>query len=491
MSNTTNNTVSASALFQKVISQVSDPSIQWMGFRQVREVTKQYYVRDGKPEANDHNDTHGVMVEVLVDGQFGYASTARITEEGLHHAILQAKTQAKTAALFSVFKFTEAQRPKNTSHYQSTSAKPLSSMSAADLYSEMVKISNKLKVSDKIVKTASFVRTVETDVFFVSSNGSNASQKFSLITSDFEATAKNGNIVQTRTDSGLRGRSHQGGWEFFLTDNLWNRVNTVAEQAIELAFDSIQCPSDQRDLILKPDQMMLQIHESIGHPLEIDRILGDERNYAGWSFVNKEDFGKLQYGSTLMNVTFDPTPKTEFASYAFDDTGAPATREFLIKNGLLVRGLGGIESQARSKLDGVANMRASSWNRPPIDRMANINLEPGASSLEDMIGGVKAGVIMESNRSWSIDDFRNKFQFGCEYGKLIENGKLTKTVRNPNYRGITVPFWTHLKKVGDASTTQEYGTPYCGKGEPNQVIRVGHASPVCLFELIEVFGGAE
>ena len=135
-------------------------------------------------------------------------------------------------------------------------------------------------------------------------------------------------------------------------------------------------------------------------------------------------------------------------------------------------------------------MRASSWNRAPIDRMANINLEPGKTSLEDMIGSVKRGVILESNRSWSIDDFRNKFQFGCEYGKLIEDGKVTQTVRNPNYRGITVPFWNNLKRVGDGSSFKAYGTPYCGKGEPNQIIRVGHASPVCLFEKIEVFGGA-
>ncbi len=325
----------------------------------------------------------------------------------------------------------------------------------------------------------------------MSSNGSNSSQKLSLITHDFEATAKNGNIVQSRTDSGMRGSCHQGGWEFFQKDDLWNRVQTVAEQSIELAFDSIECPSDTRDLILKPDQMMLQIHESIGHPLEMDRILGDERNYAGWSFVNQNDFGKLQYGSKIMNVTFDPTPKSEFASYAFDDTGTPATREFLIKDGLLVRGLGGIESQERSKLAGVANMRASSWNRAPIDRMANINLEAGTSSFDEMVSSVKTGVMMEANRSWSIDDFRNKFQFGCEYGKLIEDGKFTKTVRNANYRGITVPFWTQLKMVGNASTLGEYGTPNCGKGEPNQVIRVGHSSPICLFEQIEVFGGAE
>jgi predicted Zn-dependent protease len=237
--------------------------------------------------------------------------------------------------------------------------------------------------------------------------------------------------------------------------------------------------------------MMLQIHESIGHPLELDRILGDERNYAGWSFVKTEDFGKLQYGSAVMNVTFDPTVPGEFASYAFDDNGNPAKREFLIQGGLLKRALGGLESQARSGIPGVANSRASSWNRAPIDRMANINLEPGSHSLAAMIASVERGVLMQSNRSWSIDDFRNKFQFGCEYAQRIENGKITRTLRNPNYRGVTVPFWKSLAKVGDRSTMGMYGTPNCGKGEPNQSIRVGHSSPACLFENIEVFGGAE
>lgn len=155
-----------------------------------------------------------------------------------------------------------------------------------------------------------------------------------------------------------------------------------------------------------------------------------------------------------------------------------------------MRGLGGLESEARSGLLGVANARACSWNRPPIDRMANLNLEPGTTSFNEMIGSIEQGVLMSSNRSWSIDDFRNKFQFGCEWGRLIQNGKLTQVVRNPGYRGITVPFWRKLKQLGDRSTFDVYGTPYCGKGEPNQVIRVGHASPVCHFEKIEVFGGA-
>jgi predicted Zn-dependent protease len=235
--------------------------------------------------------------------------------------------------------------------------------------------------------------------------------------------------------------------------------------------------------------MILQIHESIGHPCELDRILGDERNFAGSTFVQLSDIGNFRYGSEIMNVTFDPGVPGEAASYAFDDTGAPAKREYLIKDGVLVRALGGLESQSRSGKPGVACQRSDGWSRAPIDRMANLNLEPGRDAFEDIIASIEHGVYMEANRSWSIDDFRNKFQFGCEYGKLIEDGRITRTLRNPNYRGISSNFWRNLFKVGDGSTFRAFGAPNCGKGEPNQVLFVGHASPVCAFRGVEIFGG--
>jgi predicted Zn-dependent protease len=157
---------------------------------------------------------------------------------------------------------------------------------------------------------------------------------------------------------------------------------------------------------------------------------------------------------------------------------------------VLERPLGGTFSQARAGgLAGTANARATSWNRPPIDRMANLNVEPGQLTADEIVGGVERGIFMTTNRSWSIDDSRNKFQFGCEKGQLIENGRLTRVVKNPNYRGISATFWRSLTAVGDASTVEVLGTPFCGKGEPNQVVRVGHASPVCRFAGVDVFGG--
>ena len=461
-----------------------DINADWVGLRKVKEITTYRAVRDGNPQANSRNTDHGVMVEVLADGQFGYYGCNNLNHESIKNAAEKALTQAKESAKNPIYKFTEEARPATKGSFQTSYKKSVDELSAGRLNEIMLKAYNQIKVNDQIVSAHAMAMIIETECNFVSSNGSDVQQNFLMVQSDYSAMANKDDVYQRRSDN----HCVQIGMEEFDEDMVIARAQRVGEQALEL-LDVEDCPTETTNLVLASDQMLLQIHESIGHALEVDRILGDERNYAGWSFVREEDFGKLQYGSKIMNITFDPTVNSQFASYGYDDGGLKAEREFIIKDGLLVKGLGGKESQIRSGVPGVANFRASSWNRAPIDRMANLNLEPGASTFDDIIASVEKGVYMTTNRSWSIDDYRNKFQFGCEYGKLIENGKLTKTVKNPNYRGISNPFWNSLKMVGNQDTFEMYGTPYCGKGEPNQAIRVGHASPVCLFENVEVFGG--
>ncbi|HEY8280587.1 MAG TPA: TldD/PmbA family protein [Bdellovibrionota bacterium] len=456
----------------------------WAGLRYSSETTTYRVVRNDKPEKNSSSLEEGVMAEVLVDGHFGYAATADLSEAGLQRAFDQAVATTKGLSRHKAFAFSAEQRPLAKGEYRSPRQKNLDSTSLAEITDCLLAASKSMKVSGLVVNRAASAVLVQTDIQLFSSSGSAVRQSFDLVHVSCAATAAEGAESQTRTWA----PTGQWGGEIFNRVTFATESERTAKEALEL-LKAENCPTGTMDLILMPDQMMLQIHESIGHPLEIDRILGDERNYAGWSFVKADDFGKLQYGSKLMNVTFDPSFSGEFASYSFDDGGYKATKEFLIEHGRLQRGLGALESQKRSGLKGVANFRSSSWNRAPIDRMANINLEPGTDSLEEMISQVKKGVLMTTNRSWSIDDYRNKFQFGCEHGRLIENGKLGKTVRNPNYRGVTVPFWNALAAVGKRETVGTFGTPYCGKGEPNQIIRVGHSSPPCLFRGVEVFGG--
>ena len=475
-------------LLTEAIASLDLPA-DWVGIRATREESVSRSQRDGKPEGNRRSLQQGAMVEVLVNGQIGYAATNRLTVAGLRQAAELACQQAQAAAPWRIHAFSPEIRPKVLGLYQTFAEKPLKTLTTGHAHELLSRICQGLKVSDQIVQASASISAKEVDTWLVSSSGTQVHQKFSFFTPSFSATAQAGPIVQTRTNNG-RGHAYQAGWEFLeVGDELWASVQRIGEQAVEL-LTAPECPDMTTTLVLAPDQMMLQIHESIGHPLELDRILGDERNYAGGSFVKPEDFGHLQYGSELLNVTFDPTVEQEFASYAFDDTGAVAERQYLIHNGVLQRGLGSHESQARLGVPGVACARATNWDRPPIDRMANINVEPGDRSFGQIIGSIADGVYMEANRSWSIDDQRFKFQFGCEYAQRIRDGKLAETVRNPNYRATTSQFWRSLSQVGDRSTWQVFGTPFCGKGEPNQIIRVGHGAPVCAFNNIEVFGGA-
>lgn len=459
-------------------------SAEWIGLRFVRETTTYRVVRNDHPEANTTTFDEGAMIEVLVDGHFGHAGTADLSPAGLKRALDKAITTTRATSPRKVFPFTVAERPQAKGVFRSPLRRKIDQTGVQEITDCLLAATRAMKISDEIVSRVARAMLIETEISFFSSNGSEARQFFDMIEVNLPATAARGSESQTRTFT----LSGQWGGEIFDRERFAREGARAAREALEL-LNAENCPEGRFDLILAPDQMMLQIHESIGHPLELDRILGDERNYAGWSFVQPSDFGRLRYGSPLMNVTFDPTRAHELASYAFDDGGNPATREFLIKDGLLQRGLGSLESQKRSGLRGVANFRSASWNRAPIDRMANINLEPGSATLEEMIAKVRRGVLMTTNRSWSIDDYRNKFQFGCERGQLIEDGRIVKTVKNPNYRGTTVDFWNRLAAVGRAELMETHGTPYCGKGEPSQVIRVGHAAPPCLFTEVEIFGG--
>ncbi|WP_050738166.1 TldD/PmbA family protein [Methylococcus capsulatus] len=460
----------------------------WIGLRFVEEVSQHRSVRNGKPERNQVHVRRGAMVEAVVEGNLAYAATPDLSHAGLQDAAGRAARLARAGARHAVAAFSPGLRPAVSGAFAGPCAQCFDTLSLEELTARLIAACSRLRVSGDIVETMAEITLTQHSSRYATSSGTDIAQRFHLVSQNFVATAQDGPEIQRRSLNGPVARCLQGGLEVLDFDCIYRECERAGREALEL-LAAEDCPGDTRDLLLAPDQMLLQIHESVGHPLELDRILGDERNYAGWSFVKPEDFGRLQYGSPLMNISFDPTLPGEFACYGFDDGGNRAHREYLIRGGLLLRGLGGLESQARLGLPGVANFRSAGWNRPPIDRMANLNLEPGDSTLDDMIASVERGIYMSANRSWSIDDYRRKFQFGCEYARLIEDGRLTRVVRNPNYRGVTLPFWHSLKKVGSLDTLGIFGTPFCGKGEPHQMIRVGHASPHCLFANVEVFGG--
>ncbi len=464
------------------------PAVDHCSLRIVRERDEHLSVRRGVVQPPRVADDLGAMVTVVEDGGIGYAATSDLSAAGLRRAAGRARDWARRTAGRVVVDFRSVQRPVASGEYESRVREPWDGRPLAEKVDLLSAEAERLAAHDSIVDWEAGLWRSAVETLLVSADGGRVAQRFHYLLPTLSATANRGAETQTRTFGG-HAYCRQGGLEILREVGFFEAAPRIAEQAAELV-SAPDCPSGTMDLVLAPDQMILQIHESIGHPLELDRILGDERNYAGSSFVTPEMFGTYRYGSELLNVVFDPTRPEQLASYAFDDEGQPAIRTYVIHQGILLRPLGGMISQARAGLPGVAGARASSWNRPPIDRMANLNLEPGSARFEDLIAATESGVYMETNCSWSIDDARNKFQFGCEWARLIEKGRLTAVVKKANYRGVSATFWRNLALVGDDATFDVLGTPYCGKGEPNQMMRVGHASPACLFRGVDVFGGA-
>jgi predicted Zn-dependent protease len=461
------------------------PAVDFCSLRYVDERSETIQVRQDVLEPVAVSSDVGVMITVVDEGGMGHAATSDVTEAGLRRAAEQAREWARRARGVGVVDYDRLPMRHPKGDYATPIVTPWGAVPLSDKIDLLREQCRRLKIDDRIVDWEASLWHTETETIYLTTEGGAVRQRFASIVPMLSATANEGSETQTRSLAG-RGRCRQGGFEILAQVGFEDAAPKIAEEAIELLL-APDCPSGVMDVVLAPDQMILQIHESIGHPLELDRILGDERNYAGTSFVTLDMFGQYRYGSDLLNVTYDPTRPEQYASYGFDDDGSEARRAFVIEKGILQRPLGGYTSQRRAGLDGVANARASSWNRPPIDRMANLNLEPGSSTVDEMIGSVENGVYMATNNSWSIDDSRNKFQFGCEYGRRIENGRLGAVVKKPNYRGVSASFWRTLAMVGN--DFEVLGTPYCGKGEPNQMVRVGHASPTCLFRGVDVFGG--
>ena len=463
------------------------PNVDYCSFRFVNKYTNIISATRSVIEPVIISEDDGLMVTVYNNGGCGYGATSNLTDDG----ILKAVKTAQKWAEFSENKLTYmpdlGSLKQQSGSYFTDDEENWSKISTKDKADYLMSVNKSLKSQPTICNWGASIRFNKLETLFIDTNDSYVRQKISYLLPQMVVSAEYKKEIQTRTYGG-HAHARQVGYDFIDSINMTEHAKFLAEEAVELSR-APNCSDKVTDAVIAPDQMILQIHESIGHPLELDRILGDERNYAGSSFVTPDMFGNYKYGSDILNVTFNPTLETELATYNFDDDGTNASKEYLIKDGVLIRPIGGLFSSQRTGLDHVACSRACNWNRPPIDRMGNINLEPGDHTFDDIIQSVDEGILLETNNSWSIDDKRNKFQFGCEKGTLIKNGKLSGIVKNPSYRGVTESFWNNLSKVGNHDTNRILGTSNCGKGEPNQTIFVGHSTPVCLFNNIDVFGG--
>ncbi len=461
-------------------------------FRLVERRRQVVTVRRDVPEPVFNDHVLGAMVTVIVRGGAGYSASSDLSDTSLALALREARERARIAAAFPLFDASRLPLPKARARVDSRPAGGLPSVPKCleltrEASATLKKAAEKAKALSTIVDWSASIDTAEYHTLLLSSAGARIEQSYRYLSPGLSVVARNGSQSQQRTH-GDGHLARQGGLEQLDAVGFVDHGERVAEEALAL-LKAPECPSDTMDLMLMPGQMILQLHESIGHPLELDRILGDERNYAGGSFITPDMIGNYRYGADCLNVAFDPEVPNELASIAYDDDGMPTERHELIRDGILVGAIGSASSCLRAGVMAAASARTSGWNRPPIDRMGNINLAPGDNDFDALMGSIERGVLMDTNRSWSIDHQRNKFQFGCEMGWLIQDGSIKGLVRNPGYRGQSAEFWHNLDLVGDSSTETVMGTLNCGKGEPNQLMHVGHSAPACVFRNVEVFGG--
>ncbi|MFV2020384.1 TldD/PmbA family protein [Micromonospora sp. LOL_023] len=323
----------------------------------------------------------------------------------------------------------------------------------------------------------------DTSKWFVSSEGHRIDQRIRECGAGLSATAIGDGETQRRSYPSYRGQYGTSGWELVDSLDLPAHAARIAQEAREL-LTAPACPAGETTLILGGEQMALQIHESVGHAIELDRILGWEAAFAGTSWLDLAQLGSLRYGSELMNVTIDPTIPGALGSFGFDDEGSPAVKRDAVREGRWVGVLAGRDSAAVAGLDHGGSVRADGWSRLPMVRMTNVGLEPGPHTLAEMIAATDDGVLMDFNRSWSIDDRRLNFQFGCEIGWEIKNGQLGRILRNPTYTGIGPVFWQSMDMLSSESVA--WGTPNCGKGQPGQVGHTGHPAAPARFTNVRV-----
>jgi TldD protein len=325
----------------------------------------------------------------------------------------------------------------------------------------------------------------DTHKWLVSSEGHRIDQHVRECGGGVAATAIGDGQTQRRSYPSYRGQYGTRGWEAVRELDLVAHAPGMAEQAREL-LTAPDCPAGETDLILGSEQLALQIHESVGHAVELDRILGWEAAYAGTSWLDLAQLGSLRFGSELMTITADATLPGALGSFGYDDEGTPAGSVDIVRDGRWTGVLAGRDSAAIAGLGYGGSMRADGYARMPMVRMTNVGLLPGEHSLEEIVAATDDGVLMDRNRSWSIDDRRLNFQFGCEYGWEIKKGKRTRLLRNPTYTGISPRFWGSMDMLGNAAEWTFWGTPNCGKGQPGQAGHTGHPAVPARFRGVRV-----
>ena len=439
--------------------------------------------RNQRVDRLDDVESEGIGVRVLVGGAWGFACDNRLSAESARATAQRAAAFAQAApgghdrALAPV-------EPVEGSYRTPVEKDPFA-ISLADKVEQCLRAEQGMQ-HDGVKVTAAFLRAQREQKLFVSSDGAAIDQEIVECGAGIDAMAAGDGITQIRSHpSAHGGSSAQAGWEYVESLALEREAPRVGEQAAAL-LRADACPAGITTIVVDSEQMELQVHESVGHPTELDRVYGTEAAYAGTSFLKPHDLGSLRYGSEHMNVTADATTPGGLGTFGYDDEGVPAQREPVVAEGVLRSFLTSRETAARIGSGAGGSMRADGWSRMPLVRMTNLNLEPGEGSLEELIAGVEDGIYLETNKSWSIDDKRLNFQFGTQIAWEIKNGKLGRMLRDATYTGQTPVFWASLDAVGGRDEWVLRGLTNCGKGQPGQYAHVSHGTSPARFRNVQV-----
>lgn len=450
--------------------------------RQVQSLT----VKDAALSQIASFEDEGVGVRAMVDGAWGFASVDRMDAASLEDCARLAVRIARASSRLRRRRVRLAPSPAATGRYATPQRRDPFEVSLEEKLDLLIRADEAMAAVPGIITHRASLEFVRENRYFASTEGSRIEQLIVESGGGMDATAASPDEVQTRSHPNSFGR-HQlcAGYEAIEEMDLAGNAGRIAEEAVAL-LSAPPCPTGRMTLILDGTQAALQVHESCGHPTELDRVRGDEAAYAGTSFLTPDLAGRFRYGSERVTIAADATAAGGLGSYGWDDEGVPAQRTVLVDAGIFRGYLSSRETAAELGMPSSGAMRAESWSHIPLVRMTNVNLEPGESSLEEMIATTERGVYLQTNRSWSIDDRRLNFQFGTQNGWEIAGGRVTRLVKNALYAGRTPEFWRSCDAVAGPDEWRLWGVVNCGKGQPSQVMHVGHGAGPCRFQGVAV-----
>ncbi|MGM0419593.1 MAG: TldD/PmbA family protein [Bacillota bacterium] len=468
-----------------LIDYALDQGVDYVDVRYIDRRDQIIKTEDNRLQDFEDSTETGAGIRVLVDGAQGFAATSDLDQ--LEQTVLKAISVAQASKKVNNKSVKFAEKEVIDDSYATHIEEDPFSVPVQKKIDLLLQAEKKMKETEELFQTSGSLSFRQEKKIYTDSEGSYLVQKFYESGGGITAKAIGDGELQIRSyPCAFGGNYSKAGYEFIREMDLVNQAKKIAEEVVTVS-KAEEIPAGEYDLVIDSSQMTLQIHESIGHPIELDRIFGAEAAFAGTSFLDPEMLDEFQYASNQVNVVADATKAGCLGTFAYDDEGVPAQRVEIIKDGILKNFLTSRDTAYKlgEKSGGAA--LADNWDKLPIIRMTNINLLPGEHSLDELISEVDYGFYLKNNRSWSIDDLRLNFQFGCEIAYEIKNGELTgKVFKNPVYSGSTPEFWNSCDGIANQDHWKSYGVPNCGKGEPMQIGHVGHGSAPARFRQVQV-----